>query len=661
MLKRKLLLWLAISTFSCMTIADNNGLHQWLGIYQQKLRADDNRTLDLLQDRYSALLPGAEKLYVSGLLFDYLSARHQPYYGASQNKDTHFSRQESLYIQALYDRQKGLYEQAVKGFTVLLNQATLNEAPKLQELLQYQLCYTLNQQGDYHKAKFFCYQLKRLSNEESESLLPKYLVYRVIANNEHFRGEFEQSLIHYQAMLRHLPTNADVSDAYNDTGNLLRELGQYAQAEEYLLKAKEIRENGHSPVALAKILHSLAELYHDRGDQTQAILYYEQALSILIEENHTFGLMMTYLGLGSLYLEMNDAEKGSRYLELALKAAENGQNHRLAAEAHTRFSLGYLEVGKLSEAMTHAAQAYNLAISMDMPVIEANALLLQSNIDVLQGNYQKAYQHYTEYSQLELSFRDKDTTKAIEALDLAQKQFDYQLRLTQLQSDTERKMRLVKSLEQEKFLYSLLLIALVTLLLVLALANHRYRKQQQTDRLTTALNRRSIIEAIEAQTTNRAAHKVPVLILFNLDRVKAVNREFGHAYGDELLHTIACNLIAHLLPGELLGRLNGTEFMVLLKEVDEVDVPMRVEQLNQRIASSVIHAETGEPIQLNAYIAYLVLERSAPNFDCVYNKLDFALSQRQRERKIGVVDASRLPVTLKPVSQAVTPSQAVGY
>ncbi|NMT18803.1 GGDEF domain-containing protein, partial [Vibrio parahaemolyticus] len=85
------------------------------------------------------------KLYVSGLLFDYLSARHQPYYGASQNKDTHFSRQESLYIQALYDRQKGLYEQAVKGFTVLLNQATLNEAPKLQELLQYQLCYTLNQ------------------------------------------------------------------------------------------------------------------------------------------------------------------------------------------------------------------------------------------------------------------------------------------------------------------------------------------------------------------------------------------------------------------------------------------------------------------------------------------------------------------------------------
>ncbi|EOU2464853.1 tetratricopeptide repeat protein [Vibrio navarrensis] len=661
MFKRKLLLWLAISTFSCMTLADNSGLHQWLGVYQQKLRADDSRALDLLQDRYSALLPGAEKLYVSGLLFDYLSARHQPYYGASQNKDTHFSRQESLYIQALYDRQKGLYEQAVKGFTTLLNQATLSEEQKVQELLLYQLCYTLNEQGDYHKAKFFCSQLKRFATEESESLLPKYLVYRVIANNEHFRGEFEQSLIHYQAMLRHLPANADVSDAYNDTGNLLRELGQYAQAEEYLLKAKEIRESGHSQAALAQILHSLAELYHDRGDQPQAILYYEQALAILIKENHTFGLVMTYLGLGSLYLQMNNAEKGSYYLELALKAAEKGQNHRLAAEVHSRFSLGYLEMGKLSEAMTHATQAYNLAVSMDMPVIEANALLLQSNIEVLQGNYQKAYQHYTLYSQLELSFRDKDTTKAIEALDLAQKQFDYQLRLTQLQSDTERKMRLVKSLEQEKFLYSLLLIALVTLLLVLALANHRYRKQRQTDRLTTALNRRAIIEAIEAQTTSRAPHKVPVLILFKLDSVKAVNREFGHAYVDELLHTIACNLIAHLLPGELLGRLNGTEFMVLLKEVDEIDVPLRVEQLSQRIANSVVYSQTGEPIQLNACMAYLVLERSAPNFDCAYNKLEFALSQRQRERKMGVVDASRLPVTLEPVSQAAMPSQAVGY
>ncbi|KGK16152.1 hypothetical protein DC58_02780 [Vibrio navarrensis] len=661
MFKRKLLLWLAISTFSCMTLADNSGLHQWLGVYQQKLRADDSRALDLLQDRYSALLPGAEKLYVSGLLFDYLSARHQPYYGASQNKDTHFSRQESLYIQALHDRQKGLYEQSVKGFTTLLNQATLSEEQKVQELLLYQLCYTLNEQGDYHKAKFFCSQLKRFATEESESLLPKYLVYRVLANNEHFRGEFEQSLIHYQAMLRHLPPNADVSGTYNDTGNLLRELGQYAQAEEYLLKAKEIRESGHSQAALAQILHSLAELYHDRGDQPQAILYYEQALAILIKENHTFDLVMTYLGLGSLYLQMNDAEKGSYYLELALKAAEKGQNHRLAAEVHSRFSLGYLEMGKLSEAMTHATQAYHLAVSMDMPVIEANALLLQSNIDVLQGNYQKAYQHYTLYSQLELSFRDKDTTKAIEALDLAQKQFDYQLRLTQLQSETERKMRLVKSLEQEKFLYSLLLIALVTLLLVLALANHRYRKQRQTDRLTTALNRRAIIEAIEAQTTSRAPHKVPVLILFKLGSVKAVNQEFGHAYGDELLHTIACNLIAHLLPGELLGRLNGTEFMVLLKEVDEIDVPLRVEQLSQRVANSVIYSQTGEPIQLNACMAYLVLERSAPNFDCAYNKLEFALSQRQRERKMGVVDASRLPVTLEHVSQAAMPSQAVGY
>lgn len=112
MFKRKLLIWLAISTFSCMTLADNSGLHQWLGVYQQKLRADDNRALDLLQDRYSALLPGAEKLYVSGLLFDYLSARHQPIMARAKTKIlTSLAKNHFTYKRYMTDRKACMNKQ----------------------------------------------------------------------------------------------------------------------------------------------------------------------------------------------------------------------------------------------------------------------------------------------------------------------------------------------------------------------------------------------------------------------------------------------------------------------------------------------------------------------------------------------------------------------
>jgi diguanylate cyclase (GGDEF)-like protein len=97
----------------------------------------------------------------------------------------------------------------------------------------------------------------------------------------------------------------------------------------------------------------------------------------------------------------------------------------------------------------------------------------------------------------------------------------------------------------------------------------RLNEMVTQDVLTRAFSRRYIFEQLERQVSIRRRHGASVcLVMFDLDHFKSINDHYGHPVGDRALQMVARTVIAQLREGDMLARVGGEEFLVLLPMTD---------------------------------------------------------------------------------------------
>lgn len=161
--------------------------------------------------------------------------------------------------------------------------------------------------------------------------------------------------------------------------------------------------------------------------------------------------------------------------------------------------------------------------------------------------------------------------------------------------------------------------------------NQELWKQAHHDPLTGVLNRRAFdIEWKKSKDLLKEQRIGIALILFDVNRFKAINDTYGHQCGDDVLRII-CNCIVDVLrKGEKLFRIGGDEFAIIIIANNSTHAL----KLGERCINKVDHydfSEIGikEKVRLSCGIAYSQADE-LENFDVLQAQADIAVYQAKR-------------------------------
>lgn len=118
-------------------------------------------------------------------------------------------------------------------------------------------------------------------------------------------------------------------------------------------------------------------------------------------------------------------------------------------------------------------------------------------------------------------------------------------------------------------------------------------EQATTDPLTKAKNRRAFYELGDHELSRSFRKKKPITLAFiDLDNFKKVNDQSGHEKGDQILTTVAATLATKLRDADILGRIGGDEFVILLTDTDPEQAKPIITRLVQNLDQAIAPFDT---------------------------------------------------------------------
>jgi diguanylate cyclase (GGDEF)-like protein/PAS domain S-box-containing protein len=89
------------------------------------------------------------------------------------------------------------------------------------------------------------------------------------------------------------------------------------------------------------------------------------------------------------------------------------------------------------------------------------------------------------------------------------------------------------------------------------------------DHLTQLPNRRFVEMSLKTALAEYQVHRDPLgVLVFDLDKFKAINDSYGHECGDRALQEVANTVVGALRPTDIVGRWGGDEFVAILRNVN---------------------------------------------------------------------------------------------
>jgi diguanylate cyclase (GGDEF)-like protein len=138
------------------------------------------------------------------------------------------------------------------------------------------------------------------------------------------------------------------------------------------------------------------------------------------------------------------------------------------------------------------------------------------------------------------------------------------------------------------------------------------------DTLTPLYNRRHFMTELDRWCSR--AHRYGgdyALIFIDVDNLKAVNDDHGHPVGDALLVNIAKTLLASVRKSDIVARVGGDEFAILLDNIAPGEVPAKTDHLVKAVSGISFDCE-GIILRPSISAGYAIIETGAKPSDLLH-------------------------------------------
>jgi diguanylate cyclase (GGDEF)-like protein len=151
------------------------------------------------------------------------------------------------------------------------------------------------------------------------------------------------------------------------------------------------------------------------------------------------------------------------------------------------------------------------------------------------------------------------------------------------------------------------------------------------DGLLPVLNRRAFVRELSRAISYGERYAAPAaLIYFDLDGFKAINDAFGHAAGDAALAHVGNLLTANVRESDIVGRLGGDEFGVILAKAGHGDAEKKARALVELLAANPFKWE-GKPLAVSFAFGVYTFKKG-DNADAAMASADKAMYAAKRAR-----------------------------
>ncbi len=156
--------------------------------------------------------------------------------------------------------------------------------------------------------------------------------------------------------------------------------------------------------------------------------------------------------------------------------------------------------------------------------------------------------------------------------------------------------------------------------------NVELEKLVVTDTLTQINNRRYFMQRAVEEVNRESRNNQPlVLLMMDLDHFKKINDSYGHAVGDVVLQQVAAVLKSNLREIDILGRIGGEEFAMLLPNTFLEEAVLLAERLRQSVEKIVFETPGNLPVTVTFSIGAAVFEDAMTNIGDLLRNADEAM------------------------------------